>query len=290
MKNTLLFVLVIGILVLGFFFLKEKREKPIVENLWPETEPATPTNNPAPTNPNTNPIVCNSSSTPSITVLSPNGGETYYKNEAISIKWKSCNVPGNVHLSGMLVDVDDSSGDRALFCEGGSSTWDDENCLNNQGERMVTPGANTWEPGNYKLKLTSRDGVSVSDSSNGLFVILSNNAPNNATQESGDDVNGTHVGYIKSVDKSGSNYSLKIDYVILGVCPGDECLINNNPLIRTFPISSNADIKVFNDEMQPMSASLQQFDNIFSTEWAYSLNWITIENGMITKIEPQYIP
>lgn len=300
MKNTLIAILVIAIMIVGYLFIREKTKPTDYSNVWPETEPATPTNNQTATNNptpnNTSTTACTPSSPASITILSPNGGETYYRNEVIDIKWKSCNVPGNIHLSGQLIDVDDNSGDRALFCEGGSSTWDGQNCLNSQGGRMVTPGAGTnrWEAGNYKVKLTSRDGVTISDSSNGLFVILPSDAPSYNFVESGDDVNGVHAGYIKSVSSSNGNYSLTIDYVILDKCPpiepGDECLINNNTKLRTFQISSSADIKIFDDSMQPVQATLQSFKNVFSTEWAYKLNWITLEGGIITKISPIYLP
>jgi hypothetical protein len=51
MKNTLIAILVIGLLVLGFLFIKEKN-KPVAYEPWPETEPATvkPTTNTQSTN------------------------------------------------------------------------------------------------------------------------------------------------------------------------------------------------------------------------------------------------
>ncbi len=124
--------------------------------------------------------------------------------------------------------------------------------------------------------------------------------------ESGDDVNGIHAGHIKSVTYSGGNYFLKIDYVVMTstcppVNPGDTCLINNNPLIRTFPISSNVSAKTFNSNWEPVAISLQDFANNFSTGAGapdntvtggtmYSLNRITIQNGTVTEITPIYLP
>lgn len=45
MKNTLIAVLVIIILVIGYLFIKEKTKPVDYGNAWPETVPATPTNN-----------------------------------------------------------------------------------------------------------------------------------------------------------------------------------------------------------------------------------------------------
>ncbi len=123
----------------------------------------------------------------------------------------------------------------------------------------------------------------------------------NAT-EYGDDVNGRHVGFIRSVSSSNGNYSLVIDYVILDVCPPineeDECLINNNPMLRTFTISQNATAKIFNSEWQHVSISLQDFLSGFATGTGvhpnttsfYDLNSITLQNGVVTEIYPFYIP
>lgn len=45
MKNALIIILVIGLLVLGFLFFKEKSSRDTNINEWPETVSATPTNN-----------------------------------------------------------------------------------------------------------------------------------------------------------------------------------------------------------------------------------------------------
>ncbi|MCX6747412.1 MAG: peptidoglycan-binding domain-containing protein [Candidatus Nomurabacteria bacterium] len=51
-------------------------------------------------NPNpVNPVACTPASLPSITVLSPNGGETIVIDTATDIKWTSCNVVDTVRLS-----------------------------------------------------------------------------------------------------------------------------------------------------------------------------------------------
>lgn len=121
----------------------------------------------------------------------------------------------------------------------------------------------------------------------------------------GDDLNGCHPGLITSVSGLAGNYSLTIDYIILDACPpinpGDECLINNNPMIRTFPISNNAMVKTFNENWEPISISLQNFASNFSTGSGaapntlqggtmYKLNRIKIENGAVVEISPIYLP
>lgn len=58
MKNTLIAILVLVILVLGFLFIKEKNKPVVDNNVWPETEPATvkpTTNNQTNTNNNSSP-------------------------------------------------------------------------------------------------------------------------------------------------------------------------------------------------------------------------------------------
>ncbi len=52
MKNTLIAILVFGILIIGYLFIKEKTTPADYTNVWPETEPATSTNNQGVTNNN----------------------------------------------------------------------------------------------------------------------------------------------------------------------------------------------------------------------------------------------
>lgn len=62
MKDTLIAILVLIVLVLGYFFIKEKNQDDN-RNPWPETEPATPTNN-NPTSTNNNQTNTNNNPTP----------------------------------------------------------------------------------------------------------------------------------------------------------------------------------------------------------------------------------
>lgn len=124
------------------------------------------------------------------------------------------------------------------------------------------------------------------------------------------------IGYIKSIySKDNTNY-LTIDYVQWTHCDTDDCVasikvINDNPLIRTFPISKDVQVNLqtYIDESSSSHYSLNQNLSLskFKEALDYSLNhplnpahppevyypktilyWITIENGIITKIEEQF--
>ena len=250
------------------------------------------------------PTDCLPTTSPWIKVLSPNGGETYYTNSAIDLKWKSCNVPSTIHLNAQLIDVYNNSSDGlALLCEGGSSTWGSE-CLND-GEQVF--GTIKWKAGIYKIKLASSEGVSVVSISDSSFTILGQNAPNNRSHESGNDLNGQHFGYIKSVFSSSGNYSMKIDYAQwISPCPSEiECangyeIKNDNPLLRTFLISNNSIIKMqmySNDSFGNFNSneiiSLLQFKNFVNNSNSTNVGtpfWITVKDGVITEITEQYVP
>lgn len=139
---------------------------------------------------------------------------------------------------------------------------------------------------------SGQESVVVTTNSTG---IMSNN-----TSAQGDDVNGQHIGYVTSVSGSGNNYSLVIDYIEWitdctpntqnGSCMNGFQIVNNNPMLRTFPISSNASIKTFNTDWEQVNITVQQFVDSFSNDTTYSLNWITLENGVVVEITPQYTP
>lgn len=121
------------------------------------------------------------------------------------------------------------------------------------------------------------------------------------------------IGYIKSIySKDNTNY-LTIDYVQWTHCDTDDCVqsikvINDNPLIRTFPISNNVIVKTVTYPDSSGNYSLDQnlSLNKFKEALDYSLNhvynpdsyqiyypnkklyWITIENGIVTEIAEQF--
>lgn len=109
---VVILLIVLGVLAVGgvaYFVGKSSAPKNEVadnSNYFPTTEqnytpPTTNNNPPAQTPPPSNnppqqqtpppTPTCN----PSITVLSPNGGEVYHVGQTITVKWKSCNLPSN---------------------------------------------------------------------------------------------------------------------------------------------------------------------------------------------------
>lgn len=145
------------------------------------------------------------------------------------------------------------------------------------------------------------------------FPLVFKSQINNANQSS-ESINqdGKFIGYIKSVSNLNGNYSLKIDYIQWDSCAvangnPESCnngfkITNTNPLIRIIPISSNVNIGIFTKptgdglygdltNLHPISISL--FQPLFKTNtiWTDSIPfWVTINNGVVTKISEQYIP
>jgi len=103
-------------------------------------------------------------SQPSITVLSPNGGETYTAGQQIEVKWKSCNVPASTIINIELGQPATTSG-ISLVDTG------------NDGSELITlPTVNTFPMmvygKNFKIKLQKiGTGFGAFDYSDNLFAI-----------------------------------------------------------------------------------------------------------------------
>jgi len=120
---------------------------------------------------------CTSSSEPSITVLSPNGGETYTAGQQITVKWKSCNIPANDKLDITLKNVDqpmeqDLTNPTGTFNDG-SETF----TLNLPSPMQLGTHFKVLVNDSY---LTTSSGQGVFDWSDNLFTI------NSPTISSGD--------------------------------------------------------------------------------------------------------
>lgn len=244
------------------------------------------------TTPTTPPVLtdCTSSSTPSIKVLYPNGGEVYTVGQNVTFKWKTCNVPSSVHISAQIIGENSSSESLAFLCEGGASTWGPE-CLNDGEQRLETS-----RPGIFKINISTRERVEVSDMSDNYFTINSATIlKTGESGESGDDVNGKHIGYIKSID---SKNNLSIDYV-QWVSPCVACMngfdvVNDNTKLRSFPILDTAQIKLQTYSHNSSGGfnwnqvvSLPIFKNALNSNLLY---WVTLKDGKVIEITEQYRP
>jgi len=264
---------------------------------------------------------CTPTSTPYIKVLSPNGGEVYQAGQQIEVKWESCNTTSptiNINLmrqdsevayvyrneaniihpwwsynNGIMLSVDNPTSSTFLQTNAGVASVTlplDLDVVSGQHYFIMVHGLD--EPYN------NIGGFHFRDWSNGLFTINESSSKNPI--ESGDDENGQHIGYVQSVSGSGNNYSLVIDYiqwvtsctsnVPVGNCMNGFQIINSNTTLRTFPISSSATVQALTTDWEPVSTNVQQFANSISNNTAYRLNWITLENGVVTEITPQYTP
>ncbi|HUC88782.1 MAG TPA: Ser-Thr-rich GPI-anchored membrane family protein [Candidatus Paceibacterota bacterium] len=113
-------------------------------------------------------------STPSITVLSPNGGETYVAGQQITVKWKSTNIPANTQLTiGLSMSV--SSGAHT------TSTPIIQNTPNDGSESFILNntildyfGKTDGYP--FKIYISSGGPAGVLDYSDNSFTINRNTA------------------------------------------------------------------------------------------------------------------
>ncbi|HAE36538.1 MAG: hypothetical protein UR85_C0007G0051 [Candidatus Nomurabacteria bacterium GW2011_GWF2_35_66] len=106
--------------------------------------------------------VCTSNTTPSITITSPNGGETYIIGQQITLKWNSQNMTSNPRMNIELVN---SSG---VSVAGVS----DELVGNNKSWTYVIP--KNVPAGKYKIRVNFKDN-SAEDYSDNYFTINENN-------------------------------------------------------------------------------------------------------------------
>jgi hypothetical protein len=132
-------------------------------------------------------------------------------------------------------------------------------------------------------------------------VVNSNITSNKTTSETSDALNGKYTGYIKSISTENGKNSLVIDYVQMvsceydvttDSCPDGYRIVNNNPLLRTFPISSN--VKVTMDtNATAATSSLSALINILhqlNSGAKGDLCSIMLKNGVVTDITEVYLP
>ncbi len=165
-------------------------------------------------NPN---LPCASTATPSITILSPNGGEVYNVGDEMKITWKTCNLGSsseiiNIGFDLVVVDNEGAAANTFLISQNG--------LLNDGSESVVIP-SNVPTASNYKIRMYSYD-------------------PEN-------NVNGGGPYY--KVDKSDNVFTIKTPtaevspYIKVLSPNGGEVVNISNPLTVTFKSNNVAPVK-----------------------------------------------
>ena len=157
MKKYIGFLIVLSVLVFG-----TSQVKAIISNNLPVSD-------------------CISTTTPSITVLSPNGGEIYNAGQQITVKWKSCNFSPSISAGGIDIRISISaklpSGENPVWAlsqsSGGFSM--------NDGQELITlpialeNGTSLPYGQNFKIYVSRNDPSaqmpSLGDLSDNLFTI-----------------------------------------------------------------------------------------------------------------------
>jgi len=199
---------------------------------------------------------------------------------------------------------------------------------------ISTPSLSNTEDINYP----SVEQNSTQSTTNNVSQLTNNPSTSSEnTVTTSQDKNGKYIGYIKIVSSTDNNYYLEIDYIQwiskcvanaqTNYCMNGFEIVNSNPLIRTFPISNNAVIKMqtFSHQTSGIDVgnfnwnevvNLSQFKGIINgsitppsyldmgpganpyTGWYNTGSttqrgipfWITLNNGEITEITEQYLP
>lgn len=129
--------------------------------------------------------VCKKNTPPWIRVVSPNGGETYVAGQYITVRWKSCNIPGNAPIS---LNLDHAAKNAPETNYAGAGLG---NSTPNDGEEYVrlplvnmlifSPNANGIPFGKWfrvsasyftgNIANPSAGGATISDKSDALFTV-----------------------------------------------------------------------------------------------------------------------
>jgi hypothetical protein len=108
-------------------------------------------------------LEANNSNQPSITVTSPNGGETWTQGSTHNISWQSSGMPSEGRIRLTLVSSSGAVSEIVsnIYAHSGTYTW-----------RVGQAGTNDYVPaGNYKIKISTSAGIFVSDISDNYFTI-----------------------------------------------------------------------------------------------------------------------
>jgi len=159
---TFIIILVI-IIIGGYLLLREKLQKEPEKAQAPAEETTQSKTYEVPTRPfidQTSYVppapLCNSNTPPSITVISPNGGETFQAGGPISVTWQSCNLP----TSWVVV---------SLGLNGYGTFLTDPETTDDGNETFTLP--TSLSSGNYKIRIGHAAATVQQDLSDNSFTI-----------------------------------------------------------------------------------------------------------------------
>ncbi len=184
--------------------------------------------------------LCLAGGDPSITVIAPNGGETYFTDKPFQIKWASCNIP----LTSMLtVSVVYNGSTPVPFV---NPTSQNSGLYNNYIISSSRINTESWKYGlNYKIKVSLLNNPAVSDTSDKFFAI--NNPNSDIVYVTSNGVGGVSGAIIKSTD-SGNTWQVISKDSLLDIPVG-------------ITISRSGDIYLINKSMDAPN----YFDSIFKS-------------------------
>jgi hypothetical protein len=142
--------------------------------------------------------------------------------------------------------------------------------------------------------------------------------PSGATGSSAELEDGRHFGWIETIDPSGS-MTFDLAYFSTGdeaneaaaehgdetPVPNDYYIVNDNPKLRTLGVSPDAEIRVFDWNRccdRHVSLDMETFADVMVNPDGFveqdgrlyygqaSPYWITVDGGVVTEIEEQYLP
>jgi hypothetical protein len=240
-------------------------------------------------------------STSSITVLSPNGGETWKMGESVKITWTSSKDIKFVNI-GLNVQPDLEGGQSfganivSRVSNSGSYDWTVQKLYAVVWGTTDLPASNK-----YSVYIEDSEHSSTWDKSDKFFTIV--------TEE--------QIGSIKNIYQKGGKYYLDIDYVQwisdektcvdrYSEFNNDYCIVNDNPLLRTFSISDDVKVELQTyshdasggyvwNQVVPLSTFAIALNNsyvVMNPEYPARdlLYWVTLVGGVVTNISEQYQP
>lgn len=126
---------------------------------------------------------------------------------------------------------------------------------------------------------------------------------------------GRHFGSIRSIDVAAQTMRFDLAYFLTGdeaneaaaehgdevPVPNDYYIVNDNPRLRTLAIAPDAEVWVIDwtDCCELVQGEIQPFVDAFATKahaWdalyqgSEAPYWVTVEGGLVVKIEVQYLP